>query len=93
MMIGTDNYFRATLYMLRRKPVLTAMMVSSLVLGITALVAAITVWRASSSCSIPHKTVPHYLVQVVAEPASRTDVPIEHQGLRAARAMRDNQSG
>jgi hypothetical protein len=73
--------------------VLTAMMVSSLVLGITALVAAIAVWRASSSCSIPHKPVLPYLVQAVEEPASRADVPIEHQALRAARAMRDNQSG
>jgi hypothetical protein len=92
MIIGTDNYFRATLYMLRRKPVLTAMMVSSLVLGITALVAAITVWRASSSCSIPHKTLHPYVVQVVGEVA-RSDVLMEHSALSAARAMRASESG
>jgi hypothetical protein len=72
MTIGTDNNNRATL--LRRKPVLTAMMVSSLVLGITALAAAITVWRASSSCSISHKTVLPYVVRVVEGTASRADV-------------------
>jgi hypothetical protein len=81
MTISIDNNNRATL--LRRKPVLTAMMVSSLVLGITALVAAITVWRASSSCSIPHKTVLPYVVQVV-EGTSRSDLLIEHQAPRAA---------
>jgi predicted small integral membrane protein len=70
MTIGTDNNKRVTL--LRRNPVLTAMMVSSLVLGITALVAAITVWRASSSCSIPRKTVLPYVVQAVG--ATRGDV-------------------
>jgi hypothetical protein len=69
MTISTDNNNRAAL--LRRNPVLTAMMVSSLVLAITALIAAITVWRASSSCSIPHRTVLPYVVQVVEGNASR----------------------
>jgi hypothetical protein len=82
MTISTDNNNRVTL--LRRKPVLTAMMVSSLVLGITALVAAITVWRASSSCSIPHKTVLPYVVQVVEGTAGRSVLLIEHQAPRAA---------
>jgi hypothetical protein len=84
MTIGTDNNDRATLYLLRRNPVLTAMMVSTLVLGVTALVAAFTVWRASSSCSIPRKTVLPYVVQVVEETASRADVLSEHQAPRAA---------
>jgi len=70
MTISTDNKNRATLYLLRRNPVLTAMMVSSLVLGITALVAAFTVWRASSSCSIPRKTVFPYVVRVVEATAA-----------------------
>jgi hypothetical protein len=65
MMISTNGYFRAILYILRGKPVLTAMMVSSLVLGLTGLAAAITVWRDNSSCAIPHKTVHPYLVQIV----------------------------
>jgi hypothetical protein len=82
MTISTDNKNRATL--LRRNPVLTAMMVSSLILGITALVAAITVWRASSSCSIPHKTVLPYVVQVVETPAGRAVLLTEHQTPRAA---------
>ena len=81
MKIGTDNNNRITL--LRRNPVLTAMMVSSLMLGITALAAAITVWRASSSCSIPRKTVLPYVVQVV-EATRRADVLIGHQAQHAA---------
>jgi hypothetical protein len=83
MTISTDNKNRTTLYLLRRNPVLTAMMVCSLVLGLTALVAAFTVWRASSSCSIPRKTVFPYVVQVVEATASRADVLIEHQAPRA----------
>jgi hypothetical protein len=93
MMIGTNNYYRATLYMLRRKPVLTAMMVSSLVLSITALVAAFTVWRAGSSCSIPRKTLHPYVVQVVGEMASGADVLLVHPAQRAAPAMQSNESG
>jgi hypothetical protein len=92
MIIGTDNYYRATLYMLRRKPVLTAMMVSSLVLCMTALVAAFTVWRASSSCSIPRKILHPYVVQLVGEVA-RSDVPMQHSALSAARAMGGGESG
>ena len=73
MMINPDGYFRAILYILRRKPVLTAMMVSSLVLGLTGLAAAITVWRDNSSCSIRHKTVHPYLVQTVEGITSRVE--------------------
>jgi hypothetical protein len=82
MTISTDNNNRSSL--LRRKPVLTALMVSSLVLGLTALVAAITVWRASSSCSISRRTVLPYVVQVVEGSASRAVLLIEHQAPRAA---------
>jgi hypothetical protein len=84
MTIGTDNNNRATLFLLRRNPVLTAMMVSSLILGVTALVAAFTVWRASSSCSIPRKTVFPYVVRVVETTAGRAEVLIEHQAPRTA---------
>jgi hypothetical protein len=84
MTIGTDNNNRATLFLLRRNPVLTAMMVSSLILGVTALVAAFTVWRASSSCSIPRKTVFPYVVRVVETTAGRAEVLIEYQAPRTA---------
>jgi hypothetical protein len=71
--------------MWRRNPVLMAMIVSSLILSLTALAAAIAVWRASSSCSIPRKTLHPYLVQVVEEVTGRADdVQIEHQAPRAA---------
>jgi hypothetical protein len=82
MTISTDNNNRATV--LRRNPVLTAMMVSSLVLCITALVAAFTVWRASSSCSIPRKTVFPYVVQIVEGTAGGAVLLIEHRASRAA---------
>ena len=71
MMISTNGHFRAISYILSRKHVLTAMMVSSLVLGLTGLAAAITVWRDNSSCSIPHKTMHPYLVQIVEGITSR----------------------
>jgi hypothetical protein len=79
MTISTDNNNRATL--LRRNPVLTAMMVCSLVLGITALAAAFTVWRAGPSCSIPRKTVLPYLVRMV-ESTTGPDARIEYQAAR-----------
>jgi hypothetical protein len=84
MTISTDSNNRTTLYLLRRNPVLTAMMVCSLVLGLTALAAAFTVWRASSTCSIPRKTVFPYVVRVVEATAGRAEVLIEYQAPRAA---------
>ena len=83
MTIGAGNNNRATLHLLRRNPVLTAVMVCSLVLGMTALAAAYTVWRAGSSCSLPHKTVLHYVVRVV-EVTAGPGVLMGHQAPRAA---------
>jgi hypothetical protein len=60
--------------MWRRNPVLMAMTVSSLILGMTAVAAAVAVWRAGSSCSIPRKTVLPYVVQVVEAMTGRADV-------------------
>jgi hypothetical protein len=83
MTISTDNNNRATWHLLRRNPVLTAMMVSSLVLGITALVAAFTMWRAISSCSLPRKTIFPYVVRVVEANAGRADALMEPRASRA----------
>jgi putative ABC transport system permease protein len=58
------HYFRAVLYRLRRNPVLTAMMLYSVVLGMTALMAAFAVWRASSGCPMRQRSEPLYVVQI-----------------------------
>jgi hypothetical protein len=52
MLTGAARSFDAILFKLNRKPVMTAMMVWSLVFGISAFVAGITVWRVNSSCEI-----------------------------------------
>jgi hypothetical protein len=52
MITDAAYYLHATLYRLRQKPVLTAMMVCSLVFGATALTAGVVVWRVNSNCSI-----------------------------------------
>jgi hypothetical protein len=87
MMTGAAYYLHATLYRLRRNPVLTAMMVSSLVFGITVLIAGIAVWRVSSPCSIPQMSALPTVVQAVTEIASRSDLSIPHQALQAAQGM------
>src|ERR1700731_1206690 len=51
-------FLHATLYRLRQKPVLTAMMVSSLVFGATALTAGVVVWRVNSNCAIAASSGP-----------------------------------
>lgn len=51
---------------------LTAMMVYSLVFGITALTATIAVWRASS-CATSQRTGVPYVVHVVEDMGSRSD--------------------
>jgi hypothetical protein len=53
--------FHTALYRLLRNPVLTAMMVYTAVFGVTALMAALTVWRASSSCPVLHRPEPYLL--------------------------------
>jgi hypothetical protein len=52
MLTSAARRFDAILFQLNRKPVVTAMMVWSLVFGISALIAGITVWRVSSACEI-----------------------------------------
>ena len=52
MVTDAAYYLHATLYRLRQKPVLTAMMVCSLVFGATALTAGVVVWRVNANCSI-----------------------------------------
>jgi cell division protein FtsX len=67
------HHFRATISRLQRNPVLTAMMVYSLVFGMTALTATIAVWRASSNCATSHTTLVPYVVHVAEDMGRRGD--------------------
>ena len=66
-------YFHAALCRLRRNPVLTTMMVYSVVFGVAVLMAAFAVWRASSSCPVRRWPEPLYVVQISAGIATRSD--------------------
>jgi hypothetical protein len=84
---NTAYYFHATLYGLRRKPVMTAMMVCSLVFGVTAAIAGVKVWRASSVCTIAQSSALPSVVQAVTDVAGQSDLPIQHQVLQTALSM------
>jgi hypothetical protein len=67
------HHFRATLSRLQQNPVLTAMMVYSLVFGMTALTASIALWRANSSCATSQRTLVPHIVHVADDMGSRGD--------------------
>jgi|HubBroStandDraft_2_1064218.scaffolds.fasta_scaffold222511_3 hypothetical protein len=83
MMHGAAYYFDAISYRLRRNPVLTAMMVCSLVFGVSALIAGVKVWRVSSACTIAQMSAPPIVVQDVTYIASRSDL-LMHEALQTA---------
>ena len=84
---NTAYYFHATLYRLRRKPVMTAMMVCSLVFAVTAAIAGIKVWRASSVCTIAQSSALPSVVQAVTDVAGQSDLPIQHHVRQTALSM------
>lgn len=84
---NTAYYFQATLYKLRRKPVMTAMMVCSLVFGVTAAIAGIKVWRASSVCTITQGSALPSVMQADTDVAGQSDVLSQHQVLHTALSM------
>jgi hypothetical protein len=92
MITGTADFFHAILYWLRRNPVLTAMMVCSLVLGATALTAGIAVWRVNFSCAIAERSVLPTVVQVVTGIANRSDLLGLHEGLPSGALSRQDAS-
>jgi hypothetical protein len=79
MMTAAAYYFHAALYRLCQKPVLTAMMVSSLVFAATAVTAGIAVWRVNSSCSTAPEHTLSIAGQIVMDAADRDDLFILHQ--------------
>jgi len=83
MITDAAYYFHATLYRLRQKPVLTAMMVCSLVFGATALTAGVVVWRVNSNCSTAAGSGLSDIGDLVTDRHGHSDLWIEHQALRA----------
>jgi len=86
-MTRTAYFFHAISYWFRRNPVLTAMMVCSLVLGVTALTAGIAVWRVNFSCAIAERSALPNVVQVVAGIANRSDLLGQHEALSGGLAL------
>jgi hypothetical protein len=67
------RYLHASLCGLRRRPVLSVMMVYSIGFGAAALIATIAVWRSSSLCPSLRRPEHLYVVRVVPVPAGRID--------------------
>src|SRR5271168_4564504 len=65
---------RATLYRLLGNPVLTAMMVCSLVFAVAALIAGVKVWRVSSACTIAQMSAPLNVGQMVTDVAGGSEL-------------------
>jgi|ERR1700675_890449 hypothetical protein len=76
MLTGPAYNFDTILCRLRRNPVLTAMMVCSLVFGVSALIAGVKVWRVSSLCTIAQTPAPPNVVHVDIDVAGRSDLPM-----------------
>jgi hypothetical protein len=83
MITDAAYYLHAPLYRLRQKPVLTAMMVSSLVFGATALTAGVVVWRVNSNCAIAASSGLSNIGDLVTERHGHSDLWVEHQALQA----------
>ena len=71
-MMRSDHRFRASLFKLHQKPVLTAMVVCWLVFSLTAVVATVELWRAASNCSMPQRSAFPYVVHAAGDIAVRS---------------------
>jgi hypothetical protein len=91
MITDAAYYLHATLYRLRQKPVLTAMMVCSLVFGATALTAGVVVWRVNSNCSISASSGLSIVGDLVTDSRGHSHLWIEHQALQAELGQRVSQ--
>jgi len=89
MLTDAAYYLHATLYRLRQKPVLTAMMVCSLVFGATALTAGVVVWRVNSNCLIQASSGLSNVGRLVTD--SHSEPWIEHQPLQAGLGQKISQ--
>src|ERR1700732_2706510 len=92
MITDAAYYLHATLNRLLQKPVLTAMMVCSLVFGATALMAGVVVWRVNSNCSIEARSGLSNVGQLVTDSPGHSDLWIDHQALQAELGVKVSQA-
>jgi hypothetical protein len=67
MRTSLAHYLHAFWCSLRRRPVLSTMMVYSVGFGAFALIATLAVWRSTSACPTLRKPAHLYLVRIVPE--------------------------
>jgi len=72
--------FDAILNRLHRNPVLTAMMVTSLIIGVTASIAGVASWRANSAC-IAEKSAPPHVAQELTDDAGHGGLVVRQVAL------------
>jgi hypothetical protein len=91
MISDAAYYLHTTLNRLRQKPVLTAMMVCSLVFGATALTAGVVEWRVNSNCSIEASSGLSNVGRLVTSSPGHSDLWIEHQALQTELGVKVSQ--
>jgi hypothetical protein len=67
------HYLHASLCSLRRRPVVSTMMVYSIGFAAVALVATIAVWRSTSTCPALRRPEHLYIVRIIPGNAARVD--------------------
>jgi hypothetical protein len=77
MKTNTGYHLQGLLNRSCRNPVITAMMVTGLIVGVTGSVAGVAVSRARSQCEMAESVVPPNAPEVVIDPAIRRDLPME----------------
>ncbi len=77
MKTNTGYHLQGLLNRSCRNPVITAMMVTGLIVGVTGSVAGVAVSRARSQCEMAESVVPPNTPQGVIDPANPTDLPTE----------------
>lgn len=89
MLNGPARYLDAVSFWLNRKPVMTAMMVWSLVFGTPVVMAGITVWRVDVECAMEQPDTPNG-AQGVADPSNHSDVLMLQAGMDMGAAPKDS---
>jgi hypothetical protein len=80
MLNSPARYFDTVSFWLNRKPVMTAMMVWSLVFGTPVVMAGITVWRVDVTCAMAQLDPPNG-AQGVADNPTHSDVLMRQTGM------------
>jgi len=89
MLNGPARYFDAVSFWLNRKPVMTAMMVWSLVFGTPVVMAGITVWRVDVECAMAQLDPPNG-ARGVAHTTNRGEVVALQVGTDMGDAPKDS---